>query len=915
MKLSPFYTLPPSQPLLSVLTDFLLAQSKSDPFMLSRIHILLPTRRSVRKLKQLLLDQAPSSTLLLPKMQAIHDLTPPLGSDILAELPSALRLGLLFKLIKEEQAHLKAFPTIELAKTLEAFLDTLQAEEVNLSCLKTLIPESFAHHWQHSLKFLQMLHQKWPEIVQKQGYLEPWIYRRAVWDATTHLWEKSVPDYPIIAAGLNGAIPAIGRLLKRIAALPQGQVILPGFDLSLTPEDWRALKPSHPQCAYKRFFEREAIDPRQVQHWPAAQGRTSERDHTLSALMKTELTQTSVDLSGIRIIEVETAQDEAKTIALLIRKKLATAGQTIAVVSPDKQLGKQLKMELQRWNIDMDHSVGIPLTGTALGQLILQTAELKEFEEDPTLALSILKHPYTSLGFSRLDVLKYVRALEIQVLRAQKDLSDRSCSLLSRIANRCRLPQKESLLQFLDTWQRVTQSFLDLSKQKENSFKTFLETHLTLLEHLSSKSTLWESQEGQVLAPHLQNLLSDAEHFSSMTHLDYAHFLRVFLSKITLHEPFSHPRVQLLGPIEARFIQADLIILSSMNEGYWPESLTINPWLNSVMQQAVGLPDPDVNMGEGALDFTLALGNKNVLLTRALRSEGSPTTPSRWLLRLKAMATLNKEDLTYPHPIHTWRHLLDQPPCDLKIEEPAPCPPLSVRPLRLTISDIDLLLKDAYAFYAKNILKLSPLDPIESTLTPAHFGIWIHRILQHYPSAEALTGFSLPDETDPIWTYQFHRIKDWLLTQDEFKEPPQTLLTEEGLRHQWDSIEIVGKADRIQIDEDGIEIIDYKTGVIPTQKEMMEGHAPQLPLLAFLAQKTFKHRILKLSYWDLKNQEIHAIDDPEAMIDFYQKLLEKLFKEYGQADTVFKSASILIGARKNPYHHLKRVQEWLPNSI
>jgi ATP-dependent helicase/nuclease subunit B len=915
MKPLKFYTLPPSYSVLSVLTDFLLAQNKQDPFMLSKIHVILPTRRSVRKLKQLLLDQASSSTLLLPRMQAINDLTPPLGDTILPEIPKALRLGLIFNLIRAEKAHLQTFPSIELAEELCAFIDTLQSEEVDLSKLTTIIPDQFAHHWQLTFRFLHMLQQKWPGIVQAHNYLEPWMYRRAVWDATRRMWEKKTPDHPIIAAGLNGAVPAVGRLLKSISALPQGQVILPGFDLTLSLEYWQAIKPGHPQFSYKRFFEREAIDPRAVEYFPAINYSSSERDLTPSALMSNDLSQVKMNLADIRILELETPHDEALSIALYIREKLANSGQTIAIVSADKQFGKRLRMELQRWKVDIDDSVGIPLTETALGQLMLLTANIKEFDADPAHTLAILKHPFTCLGLSRLELLKLVRILEIQVLRAQKELSDLSCPLLDRISHRCQTAHKNNLIHLMKSWQDIIKPFLELSKKQAVPFKIILETHLTLLEHLSSKSTLWDSEAGQLLVPHLQDLLMCSDSFENMTCCDYVHFLKVLLKQITLHEPFTHPRVQLLGPIESRLIQADLVILANVNEGSWPTYPKINPWLNRSMRSAIGLPDPETHIGEEALDFMLALGNKNVLLTRSLRTDGNPTTPSRWLLRLKAIASCHNIDLSCSHSIHTWRYLLDQPPAELKITEPAPCPPLSVRPLRMSISDIDLLLKDAYAFYAKNILKLAPLDHIEITMTPALFGSWLHRILQNHPTAEQLSRFILDEGIDPIWAYQFKQVKEWLLTQDEFRIPPRILLTEERLSRQWNPIEVVGKADRIQINLDGIDIIDYKTGTVPTQQEIKEGYAPQLPLLALLAESTLNQRILKMAYWDLKKQDIRSLDDVESIITLYQQTVEKLFTTYLLPETVFKSQSLLKGDRYNPYQHLRRAQEWLNNNI
>jgi ATP-dependent helicase/nuclease subunit B len=891
MKQPKFYTLPPSQSVLLHLTDLLLEQNQKDPFLLSVMQIILPTRRSVRKLKQLLLDNSPSSTLLLPKIHAINDLAPPFGSDFQPEMPATLRLGLMLKLLKAQK---DIVPSLEMAQQLCTFIDQIHIEEANLSKLGMIIPDQFAHHWQLTLGFLNMLHQKWPQIVKQHGYAEPYIYRRQVWDSTISQWQNEPPSHPIIAAGITGDIPAVGRLLKCIAALPNGQVILPNVDLSLSADEWQTLKPSHPQYTHQRFFEREGIEFDAIQMFSDVKSR----DQTITAMMKSDLSQDKVSISGMQCMEFETAHTEAEHVALIIREQLAKAEQTIAVVSSDRKFNKRLRAELQRWKIDIDDSAGISLSETALGQLILQSAELPDFEHDPTRTIALLKHPFITLGYTRPELLKLVRTLEAQVLRAPKNLKDLSSTLIERIVKR----GQNNLIEFVNHWKRKTNSFLN---KNAIPLKALLESHFSLLETLSTKDILWNNDAGQALVPQFQALMNHAEHMGQLTTQEYAHFLKIFLNSMTVHEPFSHPRVQLLGAIEARLLNADLVILTNMNEGSWPTASAPNPWLNRSMQNAIGLPDPDVQLGKEALDFTLALGHKQVILTRAMRNDGTLTNPSRWLLRLKTLAARHQANIALPTDLHAWHQLLDQPIYDIKINEPEPSPPVSTRPLTLTISDIDLLIKDAYAFYAKNILKLAPLDQMEVALTPALFGIWLHRILQHHPNAESLAQYQLEKNIDPIWAYQFESVKAWLLSRPEFNTIPDQLFTEEKFINCLHNLEIIGKADRIEVNPEGASIIDYKTGTLPTQQEIKTGLAPQLPLLAMLSKMKIHH----LAYWDLKNQEIRKLDDSDAIIAFYDQILVTLFENYVKEDFTFKSSAIT----KSPYQHLKRAQEWLNN--
>ena len=119
---------------------------------------------------------------------------------------------------------------------------------------------------------------------------------------------------------------------------------------------------------------------------------------------------------------------------------------------------------------------------------------------------------------------------------------------------------------------------------------------------------------------------------------DYAEFYRSLLAgeSVRARVPV-HPRLFIWGPLEARLQQPDVMVLGSLNEGTWPAAADPGAWLNRPMRKALGLPAPEEEIGRAAHDFTTFLGADTVVLTRSTKLDGTPTVPSRWLMRLRAL--------------------------------------------------------------------------------------------------------------------------------------------------------------------------------------------------------------------------------------------------------------------------------------
>jgi ATP-dependent helicase/nuclease subunit B len=192
-----------------------------------------------------------------------------------------------------------------------------------------------------------------------------------------------------------------------------------------------------------------------------------------------------------------------------------------------------------------------------------------------------------------------------------------------------------------------------------------------------SSSALWQGEAGESLTVLLAELIEDGRAIT-LEPAEYPEFYRSLVAGEAVRPRIGlHPRLFIWGPLEARLQQPDLVILGSLNEGVWPRSEEADPWLSRPMRASLKLPPPERRIGLSAHDFTQALGASEVYLTRALKVDGVPTVPSRWLQRLLALAKAAgiEAKLAPTAPWVAWARERDQVPKLDPVKAPEPRPP------------------------------------------------------------------------------------------------------------------------------------------------------------------------------------------------------------------------------------------------
>lgn len=876
------YSIDPGIPFLEALAAGILRQYGTAPDQLARITILLPTRRACRDLSDAFLRAADGAPLLLPVIR-------PLGDADEAELdlrgaldasqqpmPSLQRDLLLARLLMVSPlAGADPANALNLARPLAALLDASQTEEVGLDKLPDLVQGELADHWQQTVKFLAIIREQWPSIKAERGQLDAAEHRRLQMQAWIDLWQAEPPTGPVIAAGSTGTIPATARLLHLVARLPQGCVVLPGLDRHLDDAAWQALQtePTHPQFALAQLLGKLEVGRDEVLAWPDMAEPDSARAALLrEALLPPEQTHRWRDLpapepaafTGLQRIEAPGPREEAMAIAVALRETLETPGRTAALITPDRGLARRVAAELRRFDIAVDDSAGRPLAQTPPAILLRQLNAALAEDFAPVPLLGLLKHPFVRLGLPRGEWLRWVRLLERRCLRGTlkgKGLDGIAAAMTTE-------PRLERLF---DDFRAALLPLLGAFNRAESSIPEMLRALIACAEKLCATTSgrdmpLWQREDGEALHGLMVDLLETGDSFGAIAPLEWPRLFEALLSGGVVRPRWGmHPRLSILGLLEARLLRADRVILAGLNEGTWPPQPEEDPWLSRPMRESLGLPSPERRLGQTAHDFLMAAAHADCILSRSTKVDGTPTVPARWLARLQArlggnaawQASLQNEYLR-------WAEAMDRPAVYKQTDSrPRPRPPVDARPRKLYVTRIEEWIRDPYAIYARKILELLPLDDLARPADARVRGEAIHDALEKFlsqhrnalPDDEAalrellvlgrkkFEPYMQQPDVAVLWWPRFERAMRWFLGYERERRERGFLpaLLESSGRLDFEApggkFSLRANADRIDRDAaNALAILDYKTGTPPSAKQVKAGLAPQLALEAAIAK-------------------------------------------------------------------------------
>ena len=830
---------------------------------------------------------------------------------------------------------------------------------------------------------------------------------------------------PNLGPALGELIDAVARL--RVDGRAMGAVLLPGLDRwlgrdgdgRLRDDEFRAIarpaegdesEPGHPQSGLSRVLQSLGTARREIEWLDDLTDACAARERLVAEALRPSATthrwvETLADLDpgalaasleDVELVEAPGPREEALTIAVALRRGIEQ-GETAALVTPDRQLARRVAAELRRFGIEADDSAGRPVLATPPGALLRLAVAAAMRPDDPHALLGLLKHPLARFGLERSRVRRATLCVELVALRSggapgpvdALHLADRFERRLAELDEAERKPHwwtrfgEGDIAEARDLLDRLRAALLMLADARDakqshppSVWASSLAYTLDTIGEAAdgTHDALYGTPEGDALAAALRGLMAlpfdeeldeDGDGLAVEPHEMMACF-EALLSPVSVRPPVSgHPRVAILGLIEARLLSPDTVVLGGLCEGTWPGTAQTDAFLSRPMRAGLALEPPERRIGLQAHDFLMGMGGKRVVLTRARRQGGSPTVPSRWLQRLRAVLREGEED----GPL--WRAMRERGDVLLghangldalpegarprRAERPAPRPPADARPRRYRVSEIEALRRDPYAHYAKHVLRLEPLPDPRAAPDARERGTLMHRIAERFVAegdpaapdgekrlraiAEAEIGaLRLSPDLYATWWAWFENMAEPFLAWERERAPQVAKrLTEQGASiafpegHAAEGIVLSGIADRIDVMRDGrVEIVDYKTGTQPSAKEARTLMSPQLPLEAAMAARgAFRAlgpaRASSLLYVRLRpgagrggfhGEAVEGSGTNDVPADVLGERawdeLGRLLASYRDPGTPYPSRVMpqRRGAMDGPYDHLARAREW-----
>jgi ATP-dependent helicase/nuclease subunit B len=886
---------------------------------------------------------------------------------------------------------------IWLARDLAGLIDEIETADADWARLTGIVRDELAAWWQVTLDFLQIVTSRWPEALAERRRSNPAAHRSRLIDAEAARLARDPPKGPVIAAGSTGSIPATARLLRVISRLPGGAVVLPGLDLSLDEAAWTMLSDAHaapsvfghPQFGLDRLLRELGAGRADVPEIGTPPPDLAARAAIVSeALRPAEATETwpkSRDLvknavergalDGVTLVEAANERDEALAIALALRKAAAMPGRRAALVTADRGLARRVSAELLRFGITADDSAGTPLGDTPPAAMLRLLVECVMRPGDPVAVLSLLKQPLLRAGLERGRVRRAAEAIELVALRGGVGRPD-ICALADDVdarlladedggrrrapfwKQRLRPPELEDALVVA---RLVHDAVADLGRLRggRTGIAELARATVIAFENVGRSESggveeLYRGEAGEKLAGLLRGLVAAEARFE-IDASEWPDVLVALIAGETVKPRHAADQaVSIWGALEARLQHVDLLVCGGLNEASWPGRADPGGFMSRVMKGGLDLDPPERRIGQAAHDFQMAMGTRQILLTRSARAGDAPSVPSRWLQRLTAL--IGEEPAKEIRErgslliAEARFHALDAPPSVDFARRPNPAPPLEARPRHFSVTQIETLRRDPYAIYARRILRLDPLDPLLRDPGAAERGTLFHDILHRFTLSGVDAGTAgaverlldiarlrfdeeqLPPDIRAVWWPRFALMAPKLVDWERRDRADTTIRHAEAVAEAIAvgraEVTLSGQADRIDVTHGGLaDILDYKTGSSPSKAQAHRLVSPQLPLEGALMMRGAFAALGRLTPGQLAYVRLKPSGEveEESILDIRGSLktaadlseeawqrLERLLLHYGDPRAGYLSRALPFreGDTDGDYDHLARVLEW-----
>lgn len=631
----------------------------------------------------------------------------------------------------------------------------------------------------------------------------------------------------------------------------------------------------------------------------------------------------------LSILAANNAEQEALGIELQIRQWLHEGKKSIGVVTQDRRLARRLRALLERTNITLQDYSGWALSTTSAAAALERWLECIEQDFNHLPLLDLLKSSFVFPSSDKEKSLYHIYRFEQDIVLHENIAENiyRYKKQIQRRANRIDEIWTQEIVdilnKLLDTLANAAKTLQKLQQGKHNPID-FLDALLVGMAEIGLIEGLSGDTAGQRVLDEINSMrLSLAEREFSINWSEFRNWLGRTLERYNFVPPSRSSQVQLLDLNNSLLCRFDALIIAGSDAEHLPGNATQAAFFNDAVRYSLKL-STSIEYSENLFYRYRCLlhAAPTILLSYSTDTDGNANLASPWLECLQHYHYIAWGDSLAPQQIEKWLNnnyfgysYTDKisPPVLIQEHTTTSCD-ADLLPTELSASGYQQLINCPYQFFSARCLNLKATDEVRLVLEKSDYGSRAHRCLQAFhsddeylpgPFAEMLSKENrtkaiqcLNDISTKLFAHDLEdnfQHRGWLQTwqkliplyidwQIRHNDTWQVSNTEKMVSNELvGSFTLKGILDRTDNSNDGTGIIDYKTGKPPSQKDINNGEAVQLPFYALL----LGNAINQVEYLELNDNKVKTsgILQQEELHELMQSHTERLTTIFSQLNS------------------------------